>query len=115
MSVSKELAMQIAAQLDLNNDITYRAMFGGYAIYCDLKVVGLIVQDQLYIKATDSGEELLGSSVRLDAPYPGAKPWFHISTTLLSDKEHMSQLVRVTADSLPPPKPKKKRKPRSVR
>jgi DNA transformation protein and related proteins len=34
-------------------DITARAMFGGYALYCDGIVFGLVADNALYLKADD--------------------------------------------------------------
>jgi DNA transformation protein len=31
--------------------ITHRAMFGGYGIYCNKKIIGVIVDDTLYFKS----------------------------------------------------------------
>ncbi|MEN9412948.1 MAG: hypothetical protein RLZZ342_35 [Candidatus Parcubacteria bacterium] len=40
---------------------------------------------------------------------PGAKPWMKIPEEVLDDREWLSELVRLTAEALPKPAPKKKR------
>lgn len=88
-------------------NITSRKMFGEFALYCDGKVVGLICDNQFFVKPTRAGLALLGSIAEAP-PYKGAKPHF-LLTEQLEDGDLVSRLIRVTADSLPLPKPKKKK------
>lgn len=87
--------------------ITYRKMFGEYAVYCDGKIVALICDNQLFIKPTEAGRSFIGDVVEAP-PYPGAKPSFLIGDQI-EDKDWLSNLVRLTTNELPNPKPKKKR------
>jgi TfoX/Sxy family transcriptional regulator of competence genes len=88
--------------------VSFRKMFGEYALYCDGKVVGFACDNQLFVKPTAAGRKHLG---RVDEapPYPGAKLYFLISD-LLDDRPAMTALIRLTAAELPLPKPKKKTK-----
>lgn len=93
--------------------ISFKKMFGEYAIYCDGKVVALVCDNQLFVKPTAAGRSamLQGSRYTNDSiveapPYPGAKPYFLISEQL-DEREWMSNLIRLTASVLPLPKPKK--------
>ena len=88
--------------------ITYRKMFGEYALYCEGKVVALICDNQLFIKPTDAGRSYIGEVVEAP-PYPGGKPWFLIEEDL-EDRDWISQLIRLSEKELPLPKPKKLRK-----
>jgi TfoX/Sxy family transcriptional regulator of competence genes len=88
--------------------VSCRAMFGGYAIYCDAKVVALICDDQLFVKPTAIGKEMIENPVQ-KPPYPGAKPYFLIENEL-EDGERLCELIRATAKELPAPKPKKKKR-----
>lgn len=88
--------------------ISSRKMFGEYAIYCDSKVVALVCDNQLFVKRTDAGRAFIGAVVEAP-PYPGAKPSFLIEDKL-DDREWVSQLIRLTANEIPAPKPKKKKK-----
>jgi DNA transformation protein and related proteins len=85
--------------------ISFKKMFGEYAIYCDEKVVALVCDNQLFIKPTMAGRSMIGNVVEAP-PYPGAKPYFLIDGQL-DDQPWMSNLLRATASELPVPKPKK--------
>jgi TfoX/Sxy family transcriptional regulator of competence genes len=105
----------VVGQLDDVRNIRSRKMFGEYALYCDEKVVALICDDQVFVKPTDAGRAHIGEVVEAPA-YPGATPSLLIDR--LDDSEWFGQLIRVTADALPVPKPKKPRstaKPRTKR
>jgi len=97
----------IADQMKEAGSITYRKMFGEYALYCDGKVIALICDDRLFIKLTDAGKEFIDEVVEAPA-YPGAKPSFLIEEKF-EDREWISRLARITADGLPESKPKKKK------
>lgn len=86
-------------------DITFRKMFGEYAIYCDGKVVALVCDNQLFVKPTPGGRTFAGK-IGQASPYPGAKPHFLIDDKL-DDRAWLSALIRITARELPPPKPKR--------
>jgi TfoX/Sxy family transcriptional regulator of competence genes len=87
-----------------------KKMFGEYAIYCNSKVVALICDNQLFIKPTISGRTFIGNVVEASA-YNGAKPSFLIEEGL-DDSEWLSKLIKMTADELPIPKPRKSKKPK---
>ena len=87
--------------------LTYRKMFGEYAVYLDGKVVLLVCDNQAFLKPTEAGRKLLGTVEEAPA-YPGAKPSFLLGGQL-EDRELMAAVVRATADALPTPKPKKPR------
>jgi len=87
--------------------ITFRAMFGEYALYCGGKVVALVCDDRVFLKPTAAAQTLVGA-VEQAPPYPGAKPHWVIDA-LLDDAETLAQLIHTTADALPMPKPKKPR------
>ena len=55
--------------------ISFRKMFGEYAIYCEGKVVLLICDNQVFVKPTEAGKSFIGDVVEAP-PYPGAKPSF---------------------------------------
>lgn len=94
-------------QIDDGGNIRYRKMFGEYAIYYTEKVVAFVCDDQLFVKPTDAGRELLGDKLSEAPPYPGAKMYFLISEDFWEDKEFLSNLIQTTAAALPLPKPKK--------
>ncbi|WP_040005728.1 TfoX/Sxy family protein [Fibrisoma limi] len=87
--------------------ITAKKMFGEYGIYSDEKLVGLICDNKLFIKPTNSGREFIGNVLEAP-PYEGAKPSFLIEDKI-EDSEWLSELVRISIKELPLPKPKKKK------
>jgi len=50
-----------------------KPMFGEYGVYVDGKMIGLVCDDQLYVKPTLSGRRH-AEPVTDAPPYPGAKP-----------------------------------------
>jgi TfoX/Sxy family transcriptional regulator of competence genes len=86
-------------------DVSARKMFGEFAIYSTGKVVALVCDDQLFIKPTDAGRRFVGT-VTEAPPYPGAKPCFLVEGDQWDDGDWLSELIRLTASALPPPKQK---------
>jgi DNA transformation protein and related proteins len=92
-------------QINGAGEVSFKKMFGEYAIYYDNKVVALVCDNQLFVKPTVGGRSLIEQVVEAP-PYPGAKPYFLIGEQL-DDREWMSNLIQLTASELPVPKPKK--------
>ena len=86
--------------------VSAKPMFGEYGVYLDGKMIGLICDDQLYVKPTASGR-LQAGPVSEAPPYPGAKPHLLIEADRWDDAEWLSDLLRATAAALPLPKPRK--------
>ncbi len=55
--------------------ITAKKMFGEYALYSGEKLFGLICDNKLFIKPTESGRVFIGNVIEAP-PYKGAKPSF---------------------------------------
>ena len=98
----------VAEQMEDAGLITYRKMFGEYALYCNGKVTALICDNQLFVKPTESGRLFIGEVVEA-SPYPGAKPYFLIEDQI-DDRSWISDLIKATEKELPLPKPKKSKK-----
>lgn len=94
----------IVDQLEGAGLITYKKMFGDYALYCDGKVVALVCDNQLFVKPTPGGRIFAGN-VSEAAAYPGAKLSLLVGDKL-EDREWIRKLIRITAKELPAPKPK---------
>ena len=99
----------IMEQIVQAGDVRYRKMFGEYALYCNEKVVALICDDQLFLKPTKAGKELI-DDVEEAPPYPGAKLYYLISPEQWENHEFLTKLIVATAAELPLPKPKKKKR-----
>ncbi|EKD88573.1 MAG: hypothetical protein ACD_34C00459G0002 [uncultured bacterium] len=107
MATDEEFIKFLVEQMELAGEIRYRKMFGEYAIYCNEKVVALVCDNKLYVKPTDAGKEYIGN-VDEAPPYQGAKLYFFIEDQF-ENKEWLCDLIRITENELPIPKPKKKR------
>jgi DNA transformation protein and related proteins len=92
-------------QVNESGQISFKKMFGEYAIYYGEKVIALVCDNQLFIKPTAAGRSMIGTVVEAP-PYPGARPHFLIGEQL-DDRQWMSNLIQVTASEVPAPKTKK--------
>lgn len=113
MATDLDFVKFIVDQIDAGCAVSYRKMFGEYALYSKEKVVALICDNQLFVKPTEAGRAFIGDVVEAP-PYPGAKPSFLIQDGI-EDREWLTRLISLTEEALPPPKPKsakKKRKPK---
>ena len=106
MATDQEFVDFLADQMEGAGDISFKKMFGEYALYCDGKVVALVCDNQLFVKPTPGGRAHIGDPVEAP-PYPGAKPHFLIEDAF-EDREWIGALIQITARELPEPKPKRK-------
>ena len=95
----------IIDQIGFSDQVTYKKMFGEYGLYFDIKLFGLVCDNKLFIKPTQSGREFINDVIEA-SPYPGAKTSFLI-TEKLDDREWLKKLVKITVNELPEPKLKK--------
>ena len=98
----------VLEQIENAGEITAKKMFGEYAVYSDGKIFGLICDNKLFIKPTQSGRKFIRDVVEAP-PYPGAKPSFLVEDKI-EDRKWLSELIRISLKELPEPKPKKKKK-----
>jgi TfoX/Sxy family transcriptional regulator of competence genes len=107
MASKQSTADFIEDQLASLEGISTRKMFGEYAVYYGGKVVGLICDNTLYIKITEPGKKFVSDGYKEGAAYPGAKASMVIDNEQIEDGDWLCELVRMTAEALPAPKPKK--------
>lgn len=98
----------ILEQLASAGEVRARKMFGDYALYCDDKVVGLICNDQLFVKYTEPGKRFAEGRYTEGFAYPGAKQSMDVSDAL-DDREFLCELIRLTADNSPISKLRKRK------
>jgi DNA transformation protein and related proteins len=103
MASDKEFISFVCEQLRGAGEISSRRMFGQAAVYLEDKVVGLVFDNQLFVKATEPGRAKIGVPVEA-RPFTGANNWFLMAD--LDDPEFLADLIRTTADALPLPKVK---------
>ena len=53
MATTTDFIEYVCEQLSSVGAIRYRKMFGEYGIYCNRKIVGVICDDQLFLKITE--------------------------------------------------------------
>ena len=106
MASDREFVTFVCEQLRGAGEISSRRMFGEAAVYFQDKVVGLVCDNQLFIKATEPGRAKIGVPTEAP-PFPGASNWFLMAD--LDDPEFLADLVRTTAAALPEPKLKAKK------
>ena len=101
----------VCDQMSAAGTITFRKMFGEYAIYCEGKVVALVCDNQLFVKPTSGGRSFV-ERVAEAPPYPGAQAHLLIGDEL-DDREWISKLIRISQKELPVPKPRKPKRSES--
>ncbi len=110
MASDLSLVEFIVEQMGGAGEITFKRMFGEFGLYCDGKIIGSVCDNKLFVKQTEAGRSFIGE-INEAPPYPGAKPQLWIEEKV-EDREWLSQLIRLTANELPAPKPKRKPKRR---
>lgn len=105
MASNIEFVEYVCEQISSAGRITYRKMFGDYGIYCNQKIIGLICDNQFFLKITKGGRDLLREVTEAPA-YEGAKPSFLIES--LDDRDYLTEVVSATYEELPMQKVKKK-------
>ncbi len=108
MSTQKQTVEFILEKLGEPGRFTVRAMFGEYALYADGKVVGLVCNDQLYVKILPESAELEGICEQ-DVAYPGSRPFYVVEEGMLSQIRNLPEILLNIAKSLPAPVKKKKK------
>jgi DNA transformation protein len=103
MSTSSETMDYLLDQLKGAGPVTARRMFGEYCLYFDGRPVGLVCDEQLYLKPTAAGRSLM-RTVQEGAPFPGAKLHLLLTADDWEDRQLLASMVRGTYGSLPPPK-----------
>lgn len=105
MATSQATIDFLLDQLSSLPQVSTRKMFGEYCLYMAGKPVGLVCDNQLFLKPTDAGRALLRTVVE-GHPFPGAKPHLLITADQWEERDWLSQLIQATDEALPAPKPK---------
>ena len=111
MGSSKEFADYVCDQLTAAGNTSSKKLLANNGLYLDEKIVGLICDNQFFLKKTEVGRAMIEehlTTVEEGLPYPGAKPQFLIES--LDDREWLGELLQASYQELPLPKPKKKKK-----
>jgi TfoX/Sxy family transcriptional regulator of competence genes len=98
----------VIGQIETDKQISFKKMFGEYAIYSNGKVVALVCDNQVFVKPTEKGRKFIEDPVEAP-PYPGAKKCFLVEDKF-EDRNWFSELIAITEKELPVPKPKIKKR-----
>lgn len=108
MASELQTVTYICDQSGLSDQLSYRKMFGEYALYLRGKVVAFVCDDQLFVKPTPQGRAVIGNPKEAP-PYPGAKLYFLLDVEV-EDRDLLREVLEVTEAALPMPKPKSPKK-----
>ena len=106
MSSSLDFVEYVTEQLSDAGFITYRKMFGEYALYCSGKIFALICDNQFFMKITEAGRQVC-PDLEEAPPYEGAKLYFIVDD--IDDRKLLTELTMQTCKELPTPKVKKRK------
>lgn len=98
MASSQEFVDYVLEQMQEAGIMRARKMFGDYGFYCNDQFIGLICDNQCYLKVTKPGEALF-KEPHYASPYEGAKP--HLLIENLENSAFLKELVQVTCKALP--------------
>lgn len=107
MATDQEFIAYIMDQISELDETRYRKMFGEYAIYYRDKVMGLVCDNQMFMKITEAGKRFITEPIYGNA-YPGAKESF-LLTDKLDDSEWICELFRISEPEIALPKKRKKK------
>ena len=109
MASKPEFVEYVAEQCRGAGEITYKKMFGEYALYCGGKLFALVCDNEFFVKITAKTKELY-LTLPEKPPYDGAKNYFLVED--IDDREFLTGLVAATCAALPEPKPKRPKNPK---
>lgn len=113
MTTDRDFIEHVHDQIGFGERLTYRRMFGEYALYLDGKVVAFVCDNSVLLKPTPAGKALL-PRVTFGRPYPEAKDYY-VLDEVLDDTDLVQRIIQATADALPAPKPKAAKKPKPAK
>ena len=96
MATSKEYKDFILEQLDLLDNITFKAMMGEFLLYYNNVLFGGIYDNRLLVKIVDTNKKY---SMQEQIPYETAKPMYLIDD--VDNKELLKEIVIETCKGLP--------------
>ena len=96
MATSKEYKDFILEQLDLLDNITYKAMMGEFLLYYNNVLFGGIYDNRLLVKIVDTNKKY---NMQEQIPYESAKPMYLVDD--VDNKELLKEIVIETCKGLP--------------
>jgi TfoX/Sxy family transcriptional regulator of competence genes len=90
----------IVKQISDAGEIKAQKMFGEYGIYLDDKIIGMVCDDQFFVKRTEAGYAFWGEHEEAP-PYPRGKPLMVLSEDEMKSKAKLVELLQITYKHLP--------------
>ncbi|MEN9649826.1 MAG: hypothetical protein RL094_793 [Candidatus Parcubacteria bacterium] len=106
MASSQEFVDYVIDQIGFE-EISFRKMFGEYALYFNSKVIAFICDDTLFAKILPENADI-GKDLHRAPAYPGSKDYYSIDESHLEDRAWLRHFIKITESALPLPKKKKK-------
>ena len=106
MATDASFVDYVCDQAGLGRRLTFKKMFGEYALYVDGKVVAFACDNQVFVKPTPAGRALLPQA-REGKPYPPAKPHL-LMVDELEDRSLWQRVLLATAEAVAAPAPRKR-------
>jgi DNA transformation protein len=116
MASSSGFAEYVCEQLEGLGRVQAKRMFGGFGLYLDSPMFGLIAEDELFLKADESNQDaLIGLGGRVFKPFddkPAVMPYVSVDAAILDDAEQLCDLARqsLLVARKAPVKPRSRRK-----
>jgi TfoX/Sxy family transcriptional regulator of competence genes len=110
MPTDRSFLDYVVEQSGLEGALTFKRLFGEYALYLDGKVVAFACDNSLLLKPSTAMPDVV-SRLPGRPPYPGAKD-YPVLDELLDEPDALRRILRSTADALPLPRPKPAKKAR---
>ena len=95
MATSKEYKEFILEQLNLLDNITYKAMMGEFLLYYNNVLFGGIYDNRLLVKRVDTNQKY---NMQEQIPYESAKPMYLVDD--VDNKELLKEIVIETCKGL---------------
>lgn len=102
MATQQSFVDYVAEQSRLEQRLSFKKMFGEYAVYLDGKVVAFACDNSLFIKPSAQTAHLT-AELPQRPPYPGAKD-YPVADQLLDEPDELRSLLLATERALPAPK-----------
>ena len=96
MATSKEYKDFILEQLELLDNITFKAMMGEFLLYYNNVLFGGIYDNRLLVKIVDTNKKY---SMQEQIPYESAKPMYLVDD--VDNKDLLKEIVIETCKGLP--------------
>lgn len=109
MDAATKLANEICLDTLVELSATTRPMFGGYTLYIDNRIVGVICDGHIFIKRSKY-DSTIEPYAHLAAAYPGAKESWQLSPAeLLQNPALYCEIIAKIVSALPERKPRSKK------